>query len=321
MDYSIGKIRRLQQCATSSGHFVILALDHRGNLRRSLNPAAPETVTYDDMVTFKQQVTRALAASASAVLLDPEYGAAQAIAAEAIPGHSGLVVAIEKTGYEGHTAARESQILPGWSVEKIVRMGASGVKLLLYYHPQAPNAGEQEMLVRQVGLSCRQYEIPFFLEPLSFSLDPAVKQLPSAAKRAVVIETARRLTPLGVDVLKAEFPLNIADEPDEQVWSEACHELSAASSAPWVLLSAGVSFEEFERQTEVACRCGASGVMAGRAVWNEAADLKNEDRLTFLKQVARERLSRLGNTIAQYGRPWSADGPRPVVREDWYQGY
>lgn len=321
MGYPVGKMRRLQQCATSSGHFVILALDHRGNLRRSLNPAAPDTVTYEDMVAFKQQVTSALALSASAVLLDPEYGAAQAITAGAIPGQSGLVVAVEKTGYEGHPAARESQILPGWSIEKIVRMGASAVKLLLYYHPEAPNAAEQEMLVRQVALNCQQYEIPFFLEPLSFSLDPAVKKLPSAAKREVVIETARRLTPLGVDILKAEFPLDITDEPDEQMWAEACRELSAASSVPWILLSAGVSFDEFERQTEVACRSGASGVMAGRAVWNEAADLKNDDRPAFLRQVGRERLSRLGNIIARDGRPWSADRPGIVVEEGWYRGY
>jgi tagatose-1,6-bisphosphate aldolase len=82
-----------------------------------------------------------------------------------------------------------------------------------------------------------------------------------------------------------------------------------------------VSFEEFERQTEVACRCGASGVMAGRAVWNEAADLNSEDRLTFLQQVGRERLSRLGDIIAKYGRPWFADQPMPVVEEGWYQAY
>jgi tagatose-1,6-bisphosphate aldolase len=321
MGYPVGKIRRLQQCATSSGHFVILALDHRGNLRRSLNPAAPDKVTYEDMVAFKQQVTSALASSASAVLLDPEYGVAQAVTAGAIPGRSGLVVAVEKTGYEGHPAARASQILPGWSVEKIVRIGASAVKLLLYYHPQAPNAADQEMLVSQVGLSCRQYEIPFFLEPLSFSLDPAVKMLPSAAKREVVIETARRLTPLGVDVLKAEFPLDIADEADERVWAEACRDLSAASSVPWVLLSAGVSFDEFERQTEAACRSGASGVMAGRAVWNEAAELGDEDRLTFLRQVGRERLSRLENIVARYGRPWFAGRPTLVVEEGWYKGY
>ena len=40
---TIGKSYRLQQCATPDGQFVMFALDHRGNLRRSLNPEAPET--------------------------------------------------------------------------------------------------------------------------------------------------------------------------------------------------------------------------------------------------------------------------------------
>ncbi|MCI0398952.1 MAG: tagatose 1,6-diphosphate aldolase [Chloroflexi bacterium] len=321
MSDTIGKIRRLQQCATADRHFVILAVDHRGNLRQALNPAAPETVSYQAMVRFKQQVVGALAPAASAVLLDPEYGAAQAVASGAVPGQTGLIVALEKTGYEGHTTARESQILPGWDVEKITRMGASAVKLLLYYHPQAPNSGEQEALVRQVAASCRQYDLPFFLEPLSFSLDPAVKKLPSSAKRQVVVETARRLTPLGVDVLKAEFPLNIADEADEKVWTDACLELSQASAAPWVLLSASVSFEQFARQTEVACQAGASGVMAGRAVWKEAADIDGEARQAFLRTVARDRLDRLGKIIAQHGQAWTSFRPNLVIEEGWYHHY
>ncbi len=321
MSYPIGKVRRLQQCTTPDGHFVILAMDHRGNLRRSLNPADPEAVSYEAMVDFKGQVVGSLAPAASAVLLDPEYGAAQAVMDGTIPGQTGLIVAIEKTGYEGHAAARESQILPGWSVEKIARMGASAVKLLLYYHPQAPNAGEQEALVRQVSESCRQFEIPFFLEPLSFSLDPAVKTLPSPAKRQVVVETARRLTPLGVDVLKAEFPLNVEDEPKEMIWAEACSELSDASSAPWVLLSADVSFAEFERQTEVACRSGASGVMAGRAVWKEASTLEGAARSRFLNTTARKRLDRLGEIIAEHAQPWTSFGLISAVDEGWYHGY
>jgi len=321
MRQQIGKIRRLQQCATADGHFVILAMDHRGNLRRSLNPPDPAAVSYAAMVEFKKQVAGSLAPVASAILLDPEYGAAQGVAAGAVPGKVGLVVALEETGYTGDPTARESKILPGWGVEKIVGIGASAVKLLLYYHPQAPNATDQEVLVRQVASSCRQYDIPFFLEPLSFSLDPVVKKLPSAAKREVVVETARRLTPLGVDVLKAEFPLNIEDELDEGVWLQACMEVTEASSAPWVLLSAGVSFEEFEAQTEVACRAGASGVMVGRAVWKEAASLEGDARTGFLSTLARERMERLGKITAEHARPYTSYGRPIAIEEGWYHNY
>ena len=274
---SIGKARRLQKCATEDDKLVMFALDHRGNLQRALNPMDPESVTYEQMTAFKKEVSRSMTPVASGILLDPQFGAAQAVAAGAVARDCGLLVAVEKTGYTGDPTARESQILPGWGVEKIARMGADGVKLLLYYHPDAPNAAEQEALVAEVGEQCRQFDMPFFLEPLSFRLDPEEKKLATPEKRLVVTETARRLTPLGVDVLKAEFPINIDDEKDEDVWAEACQDLSKDSVCPWIILSAGVSFEDFERQTAVACQNGASGVLVGRAVWAESADLSGEE--------------------------------------------
>ena len=161
MELSIGKIRRLQQCATDTGQFIILAMDHRGNLKRALQPSDPESVSYGEMVAFKRQVAAALSPATTAILLDPVFGAAQAVAGGAISGRSGLVVAVEKTGYTGDPTARESQILPGWSVAKIARMGATAVKLLVYYHPEAPNAAEQETLVQEVGEACARYDIPF----------------------------------------------------------------------------------------------------------------------------------------------------------------
>ena len=323
MTLTIGKARRLQQCATPDGRFVMLALDHRNNLRRSLNPADPDSITYAEMVDFKRQVLAALASSTTAVLLDPEFGAAQAIAAGVLPGQVGLLVAVEATGYTDEPTARRSQILPGWSVEKIARMGASAVKLLVYYHPEAANANEQEALVREVADACRAYDIPLFLEPLSFSVDPGARKLPSADRRAVVVETARRLTPLGVDVLKAEFPLEIKEEPDEETWANACRELSAASVVPWVLLSAGVSFEEFEQQTRVACQNGASGVLAGRAVWKEAASLGPVEQQLFLHTTAAERLQRLTRVITAYGRARTEFHPHLAesVAADWHATY
>jgi tagatose 1,6-diphosphate aldolase len=301
----------------------MFALDHRGNLQRALNPAEPKSVTYEQITVFKQEVTKIISPVASGILLDPQYGAAQAVAAGAVASGCGLLVAVEKTGYTGDPTARESQILPGWGVEKIARMGADGVKLLIYYHPEAPNAAEQEALVAGVGKQCRQFDIPFFLEPLSFALDPAVTKLGSAEKRFVVTETARRLTPLGVDVLKAEFPINLADEKDEVVWAKACQELEQASVCPWIILSAGVSFEDFERQAAVACQYGASGVLVGRAVWAEAAELEGDARSDFLRTTATDRMQRLTEVIEGKGRSWTTFYPAlgGSIGQGWYESY
>ena len=130
MAYLLGKRRGLTECATASGRFVVLALDHRQNLRRELRPDAPDSVRYEGMVDFKLAVVRVLGGETSGVLLDPEVGVAQVLADGALPGSTGLIVAVEATGYEGPPTARTSRILPGWSVEAAKRIGASAVKLI-----------------------------------------------------------------------------------------------------------------------------------------------------------------------------------------------
>jgi tagatose-1,6-bisphosphate aldolase len=311
---TIGKLRGLQQIASPRGTFTALALDHRQNLRKA-NPAFFNDA---ELSRFKLDVVSALAGEATAVLLDPEVSAAQAVAAGVIPKHIGLVVAVESTGYTGDATARRAQIIPGWSVEKAKRMGASAVKLLVYYHPDSPTARETEDFTAQVAEDCRRHDLALMLEPLSYSLDQN-RKLSSEEKRYVVVETARRLTPLDVDILKTEFPLDVGD-PDEAKWLDACKEISSASAVPWILLSAAVDFETFIRQVTAACNAGASGIAVGRAVWKEAVNMMGDDRIEFLRTTARQRISRLTSLCHAIARPYTdfyaADAPF-----DWVKTY
>jgi tagatose 1,6-diphosphate aldolase len=311
---SIGKLRGLQQISSERGTITALALDHRQNLRK----ANPAFVNDQELSCFKLDITSALASESTAVLLDPEVSAAQAIASHAIPGHVGLVVAVESTGYTGDATARQAQIIPGWSVEKAKRMGASAIKLLVYYHPDASTASEIEEFTSKIGEDCVQHDLVLVLEPLSYSLDES-KKLSSEEKRYVVVETARRLTPLHVDILKAEFPLAVNDMDDSK-WLDACKEISSASVAPWILLSAAVDYETFLRQVTVACHAGASGIAVGRAVWKEAIQMQGDERSAFLQTAGKERLARLTSLCKALGRPLSdfyqADAPF-----DWYRNY
>ena len=319
MKLTIGKLRGLQQCTSPRSTFTCLALDHRQNLRKALNPADPVSVSDADLSRFKLDVIAALADLGTAVLLDPEFSAAQAVATYVVPKHTGLVVAVESTGYTGDANARHAQILPGWSIEKAKRMGADAIKLLVYYHPNSSTAGEVEAFVKQVADDCRKYDLAIMLEPLSYSLDPAARKLASDEKRYVVTETARRLTPLGVDVLKAEFPLDTVDL-DETKWAAAYAGITAASVTPWILLSAAVAFESFIRQTTLACQAGASGIAVGRAVWQEAVELEGDPRIEFLRTTGRERLSRLAALCNELAKPinnfYTAEAPF-----DWYEKY
>lgn len=324
MGPALGRLRGLAACATPRGAFGVLALDHRQNLRRELGPDDPAGVTHDAMVEFKRAVVRALGPSASGVLLDPEIGAAQSIADGSLPGATGLLVAIEATGYEGPSTARVSRVLPGWSVAQAKRMGADAAKLLVYYHPDASNADAQERLVADVAAECTRADLALFVEPLGFSIDPDVPKLTGEARRRVVVETARRLTRIGGDVLKAEFPYD-ASVTDERRWAEACAELDEASAVPWVLLSGGVSDEAFARQVGAACAAGASGVLVGLSVWAPAATLPAAERDAWLATEGVARLRRLVALVDAEARPWH-DRRTPITTapppgEGWYRGY
>jgi tagatose 1,6-diphosphate aldolase len=316
-----GKFLNLQRCATANGGFSILALDHRNNLRKALKPEAPEQVSGKDMSDFKLEVTGALSRHASAMLLDPEVGAFQVIARRALERSCGLIAALDATGYGGEATARESRILPGWSVQKAKLMGANAVKLLVYYHPKSRMAPEVEALVAQVNEECARYDLPFILEPLVYSIDPEVKKLTGNERSEAILETAARLTAFGCDLLKVEFPADAHETPELPIWQRACAELTKASRAPWVLLSAAVDYDSYLKQVETACRQGASGIAAGRAVWSEAVTGDRRARAQFLSTSARARMEQLTSTVDHLAVPYWQYYQTAEVDEETYLSY
>ena len=326
---TMGKLRGLQQIANQHGIFTITALDHRGSLVSMLERAFDTNhVAWEAVVAEKARLMQALAPHSSAILLDPLFGVGPMISQGLLPGSVGLLLASEASDYEGTDVNRVTKLQPNWSVAAMKRLGAAAVKLLLFYHPEAPTAAQQEDLVRQVAADCRQHDIPFLLEPMTYPLEPGQKKSDAAfaaRKPELVLESVRRLVPLGVDVLKAEFPTEAGYEQDEARMRHYCRELTAVAGIPWVLLSAGVDFVTFQRQVEIACEEGASGFLAGRAIWQEGmrlADAAQRDQ--FLNSIAVSRL-RILNQIANYrGTPWTdwlTEANRPTMTADWYASY
>jgi tagatose 1,6-diphosphate aldolase len=327
---SPGKLRGLQQLANAKGIITVCAIDHRESLRRALNEKNPEAVSYRQMVDFKLDLVGAVAPFASAVLLDPIYGAGQAIASGIMPGHTGLLVSAEKTGYSGDSTARITELLPDWSVRKVKKLGASAAKLLLYIRVDLKEiASKQLELVGKVARQCIEEDIPLLVESVSYPT-AAEKNNPeeySRNKPELVIEAAKKLTALPIDILKSEFPADINYEKDEAKLKSYCQELSQVSRLPWVLLSAGADFDRFRKEVEIACKAGASGFMAGRALWQEAAHISSrEERLNFFKGQTISRLKELTMIADKWAKPWyvkmgSKDGRFADLSQGWYESY
>lgn len=313
---SVGKYRHLSQLADPQGAFVILALDHRGNLLADLQKHRTTPLTYDDAVEFKRAVLHHLLPYSSAALIDPDYGLLALLRSD-IPASMGLLAPLEVTDYNPHPSKRATNFIEGWGVDKLKQAGFNGAKLLLYFHPEASNAAAQTELVDRVVEQCQEQQIPLFLEPICYSLDPD-NPMNNSERRQVVIESAQHFTSRGVDILKLEFPIDTQQEPDEAVWSAALTELNGVCTVPWTLLSAGASFEIFLRQAELACTTGASGVIAGRAIWSEGTRLQGAELETFLSTTARERMWQLVEAC-HASAAWTKRYPAPTLSAGWYR--
>jgi tagatose 1,6-diphosphate aldolase len=276
----------------------------------------------EQLISFKQAVVSNLGHEVGAILLDPEFGVGQLITRSSLPKSAGLILAIESSGFGGSRENRISQVLGGWSVAKAARFGAEAVRLLVYYHPEADSAPSIESLVDSVAQECQTMDLPFFLAALPYSIDPQMKTLPPDQRRAVVLETARILTSIqGVDIYMSEFPVDGMADPGRASWESACATLSQASRVPWLLISSAVDFDVYLNMAEIACRQGASGAAAGRAAWQEAANLSGAKRAAFLQKTCRSRLSQLAMTCDSTAVPWTKFY-RPIeLPPDWYVTY
>ncbi|MCD6567433.1 MAG: tagatose 1,6-diphosphate aldolase [Dehalococcoidia bacterium] len=318
---STGKLRGLQQLANNKGIMTMCALDHRGSLKKMLSGDNSQEVSYQAMVDFKLDLCRILGLHASAILLDPIYGAAQAVSVGVLPKSTGLLVSMEESGYSGDSGERITTLVPDWSVHKIKKMGASAAKLLLYYRPDASVASRQLDMVRQLADDCLAEDIPLVVEPVSYRINEEKEDF-AGMKPELVIETAKQITSLPIDLLKAEFPADPEYQQDKGKWLELCHKLDEASAVPWVILSAGVNYDIFCQQVETACRAGASGFLGGRALWQEATRISSRKaRASFLETIVVERLTNLTGLANAHGAPWHTRFEACEVDENWHRSY
>ena len=184
------------------------------------------------------------------MLIDAYYGAWSCVASGAIGPHTGLLVRVEMSGSpKNKVGAPMGLIEPGWSVEKIKRMGADAVKLLAQFEPTEPISAEHQFqLIEHVYAECQKHDILLLLETVAFPFGGEKKTDAGYVKRkaATVIESARQLSRF-CDVYKAEFPGTLGQDSDNQLRDNLAG-LDAASERPWVLLSAGVDYPDYYKQ-------------------------------------------------------------------------
>lgn len=286
---NLGKRRGLQRMADDAGHFAMVALDQRppiANLVAARRGISPVAVTFADMVAVKRLLVEVLGEHASAMLLDPNY--AMPAALDRLPPRTGMVVTLEDHRFRDTDGGRLSHSIRDWSVEKIKRAGADGVKVLAWYRPDASAQvlAHQQQYVKQIGDECRRHDIAYVLELLVYPFagqaghTQAYGEAPEKQPQRVLDSVLEFTRPeYGVDLLKLESPLPGASLPSAdagaehqqaQRWFSDMGRICQEAGIPWVMLSAGVTPAQFLRVMAYAYAAGAHGFLAGRAIWWDA---------------------------------------------------
>ena len=320
-----GKLKGMNAVSNPQGVIAALAIDQRGSLRRTMAKARGSDLSDADMGEFKIAVTEELAPYASAVLLDPEFGLE---ASRRRPHNAGLFMAYEKTGYDVSVKGRFPDLLPGWSVLRLVETGTDAIKLLLYYDPEDEtriNAAKQAFIER-IGAECRGCDVPFFLEVVAYS--DAIsdeKSLEFArAKPAKVAAYMREFSNprYGVDVLKIEVPVNMrfvegssANTDGRAAYTRAeagelFRQAAAEARVPFIYLSAGVTDEVFRETLELAIEANTpfSGILCGRATWQDGIPEYGRGGVEALRPWLADRgvknIQALNAILARGAKPW-----------------
>jgi tagatose 1,6-diphosphate aldolase len=314
LNLSPGKLRGLQRISNANGTLTMVALDQNSSMINMIKDSLKKKgenrePTYEEVVEAKVTLARALSPCASAVLVDAYYGVWNTVASFSLPRDVGLLVRVEKSGGDKNRhGAPLGAIEPGWGVAKIKRIGADAVKLLAQFEPTEPESAEHQFaLIRQVYDECYRHDILMLLETVAFPFGGEKKDSASFLDRKAetVIESARQLSRF-CDVYKAEFPGTLGRESDSQLRNNL-RKLNEVCERPWVLLSAGVDFPDYQRQVAMALEAGASGVLGGRAFWKEYFLQDGQAaREKFARAEAVSRVRQVDELVKKQGAPWYA---------------
>ena len=283
MTLSAGKLWGMRRMADRNGRFKMTAVDQRPPIKNPIKEKrGTEQAPWVDVAEFKAMLVEELQEHASAMLIDPHFAYPRAISRYG--PENGLILTLEDSVFEETPEGRLSSEIDNWSVEKIKRVGGDAVKVLTWYRPDASPAicQAQKDFTARIGYACAKYDIPYVFEllvyPLASDAERAGDYVEMKTKKPeLVLQSVEAFADpkYGIDMFKLESPLAASDVPgtdgpdasEAQRWFD---ELGTAAGRPWVMLSAGADMQAFRRILTHAYAAGASGYLAGRAIWQKA---------------------------------------------------
>jgi tagatose-1,6-bisphosphate aldolase len=291
------ELRGYQQICTPSGSILTIACDQRGGIRQILadTPEARAAITDAMLGDTKSDVVRYLASHAPSVLLDPVCAVPRVVEEGALPRDVALLIGLDASGYDlGPDGIWLSRLAKGVTARKVRELGGTGGKIMVYLRADRPGANDHNMAI------LRQCIDDFAAEDLFLVVEFLIHAMPGesaedyrAAFPGLIVGGARLCLAAGAKVLKLPYPGT----------ASACAEITAlCGTVPWSVLSAGVDHATFLGQVETAMAEGASGVIAGRALWKDCVSLDRARQRELLETRAVPRLRQIMAILDRYPR-------------------
>ena len=288
--------------ATPNDTFAIIAMDQRNTLKRMYAAVGAPAPDVTELTNSKADVVQALRGTASGFLLDPTYGtpALAQLPTEGAP--YGVLVAAEPAERGTFNGEPRGHRDPALNADWVLAQGGNAVKFFVQMRvDRMVDPGEPDLIqevlevVREVIADCRAAGVPSVIENLIYPI-PGEEPVDQAAKVDQIIGAAALLNDLGPDLLKLEYPGSPA----------ACRRLASTLTVPWAVLSAGVAFDEFTNVLRISCDDGgASGFIAGRAIWKDTVGMDRLSRQAYLADEGKRRLEGCLQAIDGRARPYT----------------
>lgn len=277
----------LSPLTRESGAFAMLAVDQREALRNMLAANRQGPVTDAEVTDFKLRAVQTLTPHASAVLLDRQFVLDRAIDEGAIAAGCALIAGADEFIPGPGEVVADVRIDQDVDPDHYRRAGAAALKLLVVWRPdEGPDRRVQ--MVTDFVARARAADLAAIIEPVT----RPPRDGSAFDREAAILAAAAELGGLGADLYKAEVPFN--GRGDEASIRRACAAMTELVPSPWVVLSSGVDPDDFTRAVSLAVSEGASGFLAGRAVWQSCTSADDLDGC--LLGEATDRLKRLADT-------------------------
>ena len=280
--------RTLADIARPSGGFAMLAVDQREAMRLMFAAAVKAPVPDQALTDFKVAATRILSPYASAVLVDREFALDAVLASRAVAPDSGLILSGDQF-HPGNGIPVDSVTIDDRVDPVAARgQGVAALKLLVLWREDEP-AEERLATVADFNQRCHRAGLLSIIEPVvrpprnGWAFD----------REESIVRAAAELGATGADLYKGEMPFG--GDADDRTLLAACQRLNDSLQTPWVILSSGVPADLFGNAVRIACRAGAGGFLAGRAVWASVIGARNPE--TMLADVSVPRLRRLAEIV------------------------